>query len=135
MSRDSCSSLNSKKQEVAGTDKRKRRKWDEKIIERLKDGSAYPHVFMNMNIPERSVYLTLSALKREETIYQDEKRGKYFLLGYEDGPPERWKEKVREIVIDEKNLDMYLSWGWKFQGKLDGRVIVRYERALREKYV
>jgi len=97
--------------------------------------SAYPRVFINMNIPERSVYSALNALKKEEIIYQDEKRGKYFLRGYEDGPSERWKERVREIVIEEKNLDRYLSWGWKFQGKLDGRVIVRYERSLRAKYV
>ena len=134
MSRDLDSSLNSKKRKVAGCDIRKKRKWAKRIIEKLREGPAHPQDFINMGIPERSVYQTLKALKEEKSIDQKGKKGEYFLPGYENGPPERGRERVTETVIDEKNLGMYLCWGWTFKGNLDNKIIVRYERALQPTY-
>ena len=106
------------------------RKWYMEITEILKDESAYPRDFIKIGIPERSVHSMLKALREDETIDQKKKKGKYFLPGYENGFPKRGME----TAIQEKKLDLYLSWGWKFKGKLNHKIIVNYEKTLQAKY-
>jgi len=100
------------------------------IIEKLKDGPAYPQEEMEKGILDRGTLLKIKDLERKGIIYQRD--GKYFLPGYENGPP----EKGREITIKGfQNLVMYQSWGWKFHRKVDNKIIVRYEKGLVARYV
>ena len=76
-----------------------RKKWAEKIVEKLKEGHAAAKEFVKIGIPERSAYRTLKALKIDGIVKQKEKYGKYFLSGYEEGPPNTGKTSSNSFKI------------------------------------
>jgi len=105
-----------------------RKKWAIEIVEKLKEGPAYPQDFIDMGMPERSVHEVLKFLKEKVgMIFQKGRRGEYFLRGYERGSPSNGSQAQISINC----LNDYLSWGWKFNTKGDReQAIVEYRPPL-----